>query len=273
MKEKSVTCNNAEVFYRISGKGFPVVLIHGFAEDGSIWDNQVYFLKNDYQLIVPDLPGSGRSSLINGSGVGLELYADCINSILKTEQISQCIMIGHSMGGYITLAFAEKFPSTLVAFGLFHSSSYADDETKIETRLKAIEFIRSNGAAAFLKTSIPGLFHEPGNSNHAAALIEKGKDFSKKALIQYYEAMIARPDRTAILKNSHVPILFIMGQFDKAVPIEHSLEQSHLPSCSYIHILRNSAHMGMLEEGQEANNILANFLQAVSHKSPGRQLF
>jgi pimeloyl-ACP methyl ester carboxylesterase len=260
MKQSFITYRNAEISYTIYGEGKAVVLIHGFAEDSNIWERPVSYLQEKCRLIVPDLPGSGQSTLINERGVSLEVYADCIKEILKAESIDKCTMIGHSMGGYITLAFAEKYPDTLEAFGLFHSSAYADDAAKIETRKKAIQFIQSNGAEAFLKTMIPGLFYDQGNSSNIDALIEKGKLFSKEALIQYYEAMIARPDRTQVLRDAKIPVLFIMGQHDKAVPFEHSLEQSHLPEHAYIQILRNSGHMGMLEETDEVNKTLANFL-------------
>ena len=279
MTENYITFHDTKIFYKTIGTGSPVILIHGFAEDSSIWENQVELLKDKHLLILPDLPGSGRSALVNSDNVGIDDYAELIRQILLAEKIDQCIMIGHSMGGYITLAFAEKYPKSLIAFGLFHSSAYADDEAKVETRKKAIEFIKKNGSHAFLKTSIPGLFYDQGNSKPVDTLIEKellvrpfemarrvdellekGKSFSPEALIQYYQAMIARPDRTRILRETTLPVLFIIGEHDKAVPFQHSLEQSHLPHSSYIQVLRNSAHMGMQEEPGRSNEILANFL-------------
>jgi pimeloyl-ACP methyl ester carboxylesterase len=272
MKEKYILYQHTKLHYKTSRNGFPVVLLHGFAEDSRIWDSQVEFLKNVYNLIVPDLPGSGKSDLINsphsfGEGlssiddnIGMEDYALCIKQILDAEKISHCIMIGHSMGGYITLAFAEKFPEMLMAFGLFHSSAYTDDEEKMNIRKKAIGFIETNGSAAFLKSSIPGLFMEQGNSKLPEALLERGKSFLPAALIQYYKAMIAREDRTKILKSTAIPVLFIMGEHDRAVPFKKSLEQSHMAKQTHVYILRNSAHMGMLEEPEKTNQILANFL-------------
>ncbi|MEP7164596.1 MAG: alpha/beta hydrolase [Ferruginibacter sp.] len=276
MKEKHILFQNTTLHYKTTGTGLPIVLLHGFAEDSTIWDNQVEYLKNNYKLIIPDLPGSGGSPMLNtpqsleellgvrsDKPIGMEDYAACIKQVLETEKIDRCIMIGHSMGGYITLAFAEKYPGSLICLGLFHSSAYADDDTKVETRKKAISFIEANGTVAFLKTSIPGLFYDQGNSEPADALISKGKSFLPKALVQYYKAMIMRPDRTPILKNARFPVLMIMGEQDKAVPFKHSLEQSYMPFRSYIHILRESAHMGMLEEPGRSNEILANFLLAL----------
>jgi pimeloyl-ACP methyl ester carboxylesterase len=259
--EKFITCQSSKIFYRIIGNGKPVVLLHGFGEDGSIWQNQIKFLKNHFQLIVPDLPGSGQSAVIsNQLVVGIEAYAEAVRLILLEEKMDNCVIIGHSMGGYITLALAEKYPHLVKAFGLLHSSAFADNEEKKATRLRAIDFIKNNGAYEFLKTSIPGLFLTPENYQPCINLIEKAKHFTAEALIQYYQAMIDRPDRTEILKNFTGPILFIIGEHDKAVPFGQSMQQCYLPAQSHIHILRNSAHMGMWEEVEQVNKSLLKFL-------------
>ena len=274
MKSKTIPYHSSNIYYRIIGEGKPVVLIHGFGEDGDIWNRQVEFLKELYKFIIPDLPGSGKSTIIRSQlTVGIEAYAETIMAILSEEDIGQCSMIGHSMGGYITLAFAEKYPQLLSKIGLVHSSAYADNEEKKSVRLKAIEFIKKNGAYEFLKTSIPGLFKPPDGSKSSTKLsddskpsdcyllIEKGRSFSDEALIQYYRAMIARPDRTNVLKDFNGSILFIIGEHDLAVPFQQSLQQSYLPHQSHIHVLRNSAHMGILEETGATNNFLLQFLQ------------
>ncbi|MEO5944575.1 MAG: alpha/beta hydrolase [Ferruginibacter sp.] len=264
MKEKKIIFLKKNIYYRSIGKGLPVLLLHGFGEDGSMWDAQINYLKNNFYLIIPDLPGSGRSELLSGKKISMDDYAACIYKILQQEKITKCVMIGHSMGGYITLAFAEKYPALLKAFGLFHSSAYADDAEKIITRKKAIEFIKENGAAAFLKTSVPGLFFNKIKSKtYIKTLLEKGRCFKPEALIQYYEAMIQRPDRTIILKKFKGKVLFILGKNDMTVPFQYGLEQSHFPSQSYIYVLRNSAHMGMQEETAKANKSLTAFLESL----------
>ncbi len=260
MQLNSITYQSSNIFYRTTGKGRPVIFIHGFAEDGEIWKNQVEFLKQHFYLIIPDLPGSGRSTVISRQlAVGIEDYAEVIKAVLDKEKISQCAMAGHSMGGYITLAFAEKYPGMLTSIALVHSSAFADSEEKKANRLKSIDFVKKNGAYEFLKAVIIDLFTEKWASENAAAVetqVEKSKSFTDEAIIQYYRAMIARPDRTHVLKNFPKPILFIIGEHDKAVPFEQSMQQCYLPVQSHIHILRNSAHMGMLEEAGKVNHAL-----------------
>lgn len=257
---------NKKIFYRAEGEGKVVLLLHGFAEDGNVWNPQFDLLKNNHFVIVPDLPGSGQSEILEESCT-LSDYAEVIKAIVEEElsknQKTTFSLIGHSMGGYITLAFAEKYPEMLASFGLFHSSAFADDEPKKDTRRKAIEFIKSNGAEAFLKTSIPNLFSEETRKKKPE-LVEKlmsiAMHISAGALIQYYEAMILRPDRTSVLKAFSKPVLFMIGAHDTAIPLQASLRQCYLPPVSSVHILNNSGHMGMWEEEQKANGYLSAFL-------------
>jgi pimeloyl-ACP methyl ester carboxylesterase len=264
MQKKILMHKNAGLHYQVMGEGNVLVLLHGFAEDSSIWNHTAATLSHNYRLVIPDIAGTAESSILVGENIGMEDYAESIHAILINENIQQCCMIGHSMGGYITLAFAEKYPEMLHAFGLYHSSAYPDNQEKKETRKKAIEFIINKGALPFLKTSIPGLFADPVKSKKdIEELIEKAKQFTPEALVQYYHAMISRPDRTEILSSFPSPILFAMGIHDKAVPFEDSLQQSRLPSQSHIDIFQNSAHMSMLEEPEKSLLTFTHFLQSI----------
>ena len=243
-----------------------VLLLHGFGENGNIWNLQFEQLKQNYFVVVPDLPGSGQSEILEGAR-SMTDYADVVKAIvdeeIKKNGKTTFSLIGHSMGGYITLAFAEKYPELLTRFGLFHSSAFADDQQKIDTRKKGIEFIKKNGGEAFLKTSIPNLFSEitkQQNPELLDNLLNIAKDISASALIQYYEAMILRPDRTGVLKSFPRPVLFISGTYDTAIPLQASLEQSHIPAISSLHILQNSGHVGMWEEATLATSCLEKFL-------------
>ncbi len=264
MENKTLLFRDKKIHYKVYGNGKPVLLLHGFAEDGNVWQLQADFLQGRFRVIVPDIPGSGQSQFI--AGANIDTYAEAIKEIFDAEQLKDVSLIGHSMGGYITLAFAEKYPGYLNGFGLFHSTAFADTDEKKQVRKKAIEFIREKGGYTFLKTSTPGLFTQQYRDEHAEkinALIESAKNFTDEALIQYYEAMMARPDRTHVLKNFNKPVLFIIGGQDTAVPFDSSMKQCHLPSISHVHILRQSAHMGLWEEAGKANRIAEAFLSAL----------
>lgn len=273
---KEIMFNNSRLSYSIFGSGSTIVLLHGFGEGSTVWKNQLEALK-DFRVIVPDLPGSGLSEMIDD--MSMEGMADALKFMLEQEcpghqnggdllmPRTGIILIGHSMGGYITLAFAEKFPGLLNGFGLFHSTAYADSEEKIQTRRKGMDFINKNGAFEFLKTAIPNLYSPFTRENYPSLIeeqIQASHNFSNAALVNYYESMIRRPNRVEILKNSRVPVLFILGKSDTAVPLKDGLEQCYLPSLSYIDVLERSGHMGMIEEKEKANNILLKYLHHVT---------
>lgn len=264
-----ISFNNSKIFYRIYGSGKAVVLIHGFGEDGDIWNYMAEKLKNNFMVIVPDLPGSGKSEILKDDGseqISIEDYAEVIISVIKKESIDKCTVIGHSMGGYITLAIAEKYSEILNGFGLFNSTAFADNEDKKRERLKAIEFMEKNGAAPFLRKSLSGLFSEKFKEDHADEiedLINSLTYFTSEALIQYYRAMMNRADRIKVLKTTPLPVLFVIGEKDPAVPLEKSLEQSHFPNTSYVHILPETGHVGMLEQKNLSVEIVSSYLNDV----------
>ena len=260
--EKTILYQNKKIFYRNIGKGDTVMFVHGFGEDGEVWNNQIEFFKKKYHLIVPDLPGSGRSEMIND--MSMEGMAEVLHTIIHEENIDKCTVIGHSMGGYITLALVESYWNHVNAFGLFHSTAFADTEEKKQTRKKGIEFAKQHGAFEFLKTATPNLFSPNSKSqipNSIQELISSLSNFSTDALVSYYEAMMKRPDRTDLLKKTENPVLFIAGEHDNAIPLNDILKQCHLPEKSYIHLLKKSGHMGMMEEPENANRILDEFLK------------
>jgi pimeloyl-ACP methyl ester carboxylesterase len=276
MQENWLMTKELKIYYRKIGKGPSVILIHGFAEDGQIWDNQIDELKNEFQLLIPDLPGSGKSTPNDSTSprkslpTNMEGYADIIKNILDKEALSSCTMMGHSMGGYITLAFAKKYPNLLKGFGLVHSTAYPDTEEKKLLRQKSIQFIEKNGVSPFLKQSTPNLFSDFSKANHPSLvekIIAQYDNFNPQNLVSYYEAMMARPDRSDTLKQFPKPVLFIIGENDQAVPLKQSLELCYLPKMAYITILENTGHMGMLESPDKTNLTLKTFLNYVAYDS------
>ena len=274
--QKNFIYHDAIISYRVEGKGDPVVLIHGFGEDSHIWDQQVSFLKEHCLLIIPDLPGSGKSSILSlefgvernsklqtPNYISIDDYADCLKALLQEENIISCTMLGHSMGGYITLAFAEKYPSLLNGFGLIHSTAYSDSEEKKKIRERGIGLMAQYGALSFMKNTIPNLFgpsFKKEQYEKVDRLINASAGFTKEALQQYYRAMILRPNRTAVLQSNPLPVLFVIGTEDAAVPLEEILQQTSLPNKSYIHVLPDVGHMSMWEAPDQLNRFILAFI-------------
>lgn len=262
MQEHALIEKDLSLSYRIAGEGEPVLLIHGFAEDSTIWDGVIAGLRKEYKLIAPDLAGSGRStgSLDN---LSMDVLAEHMNAILEKEKIESCFMIGHSMGGYITMAFAERYPHKLKGLGLFHSTAFPDTEEKKMVRDKNIEFIKKYGAAKFIEQAVPTLFSGYTKKNHSEfidEMITRYSNFSAISLVAYTEAMRDRPDRSDVLKKIQQPVLLIIGEEDTAVPIEHSLRLCKLAEFAYIYIGAHSGHLGMLEEPEYCLRAIRDFL-------------
>jgi pimeloyl-ACP methyl ester carboxylesterase len=252
----------SRIAYQSTGTGPQVLLLHGFGESGFVWESLAEKLSDEYSVLVPDLPGTGGSDLI--SDMSMEGQARCVQQVAVWLGWERYVLIGHSMGGYISLAGSELFSETLLGLGLFHSTAFPDSEEKKATRRKGIDFIRAHGAQAFLETSSPNLF-APSTRDENPELIDEFlsrlDNFSPETLVSCYEAMMARPDRRQQLISSSFPIMIVLGKYDQAIPLEDGLKLCSLPKKAYIHILSQSGHMGMLEEPQKSEESIREFLK------------
>jgi len=262
MKHNHIIYCDAKLSYYTYGNGKPLLLMHGFAEDNSIWKHQIDHLSKKYFVIAPDLFGVGNSEYLDKENTTIKNYAEAIKEIIKAEKIDRFIMIGHSMGGYITLAYLHLYPEDLEGIGLVHSTIFADDENKKLVRQKAIEFIKSHGGASFLKTSIPGLYFDVSKfESDIHSQIEISTGINDEALIQYYQSMLNRQDATKWVQATDVPLLMIVGKHDKAIPFNQSLKQFHLSHLTYLKVLQSSAHMGMIEQPEVVNQFISFFVE------------
>lgn len=259
--------DNLQIAYSQKGSGNAIVLIHGFGEDSHVWQGVADILQANFKVVLIDLPGSGKSVLTTEALQDeklstIDFYADIVHALLLHLKIDTCVMLGHSMGGYITLSFVDKYPQLLKGYGLVHSTAYADSDEKKANRQRGIAMMDEYGGYAFLKTTIPNLFSNAfkhTGSDTIDALIEAGKNFNVVALQNYYRAMMNRLDKTAVLKGSNLPVLFIIGTDDVAVPVKDSLEQTHMPICTYIHVLENAGHMSMIETPSKIVDFISKF--------------
>ncbi len=233
-----------------------VVLLHGFGEDSSIWNDYAAVLGKEYTVILPEYSRLSHLKTI-------EDYADFVHEQLVDKAIEKCTVIGHSMGGYIALAFAEKYSQMLSGFGLFHSTSFADSAEKKEARNKIIETIKKSGSEVFIRASTPTLYAEDFVKENAfiiAKHIDNASQFPPEALIAGMQAIRDRPDRRAILKALRVPVMFIIGEKDKSISPADSKSQIMMPKFFSSSILDNVAHMGMVEEAEHCLAFLERFL-------------
>lgn len=255
------TFNQKQLFYKTIGEGFPLVFVHGFCEDSTMWTDFVHPFAENHQVILIDLPGFGQSEI--QSETTIYHFAKAIKHILDDLKITDCIMIGHSMGGYTTLAFAEYFPTMLSGFCLFHSHPFADSEEKKVNRQRTIKFIGRHGNAPFLGQMIPSLFPKSFKENNETLInkmIAYATKFPEKGITNALEAMIKRPNRANILEKSNVPVLLIIGKQDDTIPYDVSLQMCPMANTTKVQILDQVGHMGMFEAKSETQNMIGEFI-------------
>lgn len=234
--------------YFKAGKGPAMVLLHGFPENAELWHKVITRLSGSFTVIAPDMPGVGESTFVED--ISMEDMAESVHLILQKENIAKAVIAGHSMGGYVALAFAELYPDTVAGLSLVHSSAAADNEEKKETRRKAIELIKKGGKDGFIKQMIPGLFassYKEANPEVIREYIERGLQVPAEVLIAFYTAMINRPDRVRILEEAKFPVQFIMGKDDGVIPPEKVIGQSKQADINFISLYEDCGHMSMLE--------------------------
>jgi len=246
--EKQITFRGKSINFTIKGKGKTIVLLHGFLESSKIWDTFSKKLSKKFKVICIDLPGHGRTENIAESH-SMELMADVVKSVLDDQKVKACVMVGHSMGGYVTLAFAEKYQEILSGICLFHSAAHADSEEAKTNRDRTIKAV-SNDHTGFIQRFIPDLF-----ANSSIAKFKKEIDLLKKqasqtqkeGIIAALKGMKSRTDKLGLLKDIPFPLLMIIGKEDSRIPVELALQQVSLPSHSEALILGNVGHMGYIE--------------------------
>jgi pimeloyl-ACP methyl ester carboxylesterase len=246
------------VFYTDSGKGFPVVFIHGFCESHELWNDFIEPFTKHFRVLTIDLPGFGKS-LLPESDFSIDTVGRIVIDWLDELKIASALLIGHSLGGYVILSVGAQKPSLLSGFGLFHSTALADTEEKKTNRNKVIDFVKKNGVSPYIETYVPGLF---ANKEHAAItkFREIGNQTNSHTLIAYARAMRDRPDRTDVLKGFKKPAILLAGVKDSIIPAKSLEEQASYLSTPTFCSLANSAHMGMVEEKEIAALALLKFI-------------
>lgn len=266
---QQLSYRNQLVRYQVEGTGPTILLLHGFCEDHRIWDFTIPALsQRGYRIICPDLPGFGMSAVIPNPT--LDDYADCMAAILVQEGAESAVVIGHSMGGYVTLALASKYPARVRGLGLFHSHPFADSPENQEARQKSIDFIDRQGSLAYVKQLIPKLFPASFAASQPEvieALILKASEYPATGIQHALHAMATRPDRTQVLHEYKGPVLLLLGREDALInPIQRT-EMLALPALGSIHLLAEVGHMGMYESPDSCRQILLDYLTLVEEQA------
>ena len=241
------------------GEGQALVLLHGFCEIGAMWEDFANSLSDKFRVICPNLPGMDGSELSSDS-LSMEEVAVILEEWMEEQDIQNPIVIGHSLGGYVTLALAELMGPKLKAIGLFHSTAFPDNEDKKGMRDRTVIFLKKHGVDTFVTSFVPPLFPENRReelNQEIQTAISQAKKCSLEGLIAFTKAMRDRKDRSEVLQNFPGGKLMIAGELDTAVPIEAS--QAHKSFVTDYVELAGTGHVGMLERKAETIEIVRNF--------------
>ncbi len=261
---KNIDFQNTTIRFEDKGEGQIVVLLHGYLESLDIWDSFSEKLSENFRVISIDLLGHGKSGIIS-ENPSMEIMADAVFEVLKNLKIKKCTLIGHSMGGYVALAFLEKYESCLEGLSLFHSTPLSDSESTKIMREKIIAGIKNGKKIEICKKHVHRTF-AINNTEKYIKEIGFGKIIAlntpDKGIIAALESMKQRKNRAELLKNTKIPFLYILGKKDNFIP-PNILSHFELPAGATIGILDNSGHQGYIEEREKSLEIVSNFLKKI----------
>lgn len=260
MMSKRVELPDATIEFVDKGEGDALVLLHGFCGSSAYWERVIPELSESFRVIAPDLPGHGKSS--ENESFSLEGYADIIKGLIDQLNIQKVTMFGHSLGGYISLAFAEKYSDHLNGFSLVHSTAYPDSEEAKKGRVANVEKVKNEGTKPLIDGLIPKLFApENVDKDYVHATKEIGYVTSPQGTISALIAMKNRPDRNRVLETTPLPVLLIAGEQDQIIPAEKtfSVNRDNIKQ----ELIKNSGHMSMYENPIDLISVMKEYLTSI----------
>jgi len=253
---------NITIDYTATGKGTAVVLLHGFLENQTMWQYLAPVLATKYRVITIDLLGHGKTDCL-GYVHTMEDQADMVHHVLHELKIRKSVLIGHSMGGYVALAFAELYPDNVKGLVLLNSTSRADSDERKLNRDRAIAAVKQN-YTAFVRMSIANLFSED-NREKLAETIENVKLEALKTPLQgivaALEGMKIRNDREVLLHFGPYPIALILGKKDGVLPYDDNVTQVENTRVQLTTF--PDGHMSHLENQKALEKTIVSFLKGI----------
>ncbi len=244
------------IHYDVKGTGNPVLLLHGFLENSTMWDDYTTYLSTTHQVVRIDLPGHGRSDDLDLHS--MDEMAECVYCVLKFLNISSAAVIGHSMGGYVALALANNYPELTKRILLFFSSAAADTPEKKENR-ERLKTIVTQNKERFMRHAISMLFTKATRQSFASELeklIKEAQELSTEGIAKTLDGLKTRQDRQHIL-TTDISISFVSGKLDEAIPLA-SLKSQHSAKAVKKVWFTENGHMGHIED---SNSCLAAILE------------
>jgi len=253
---EKVKVNGINIAYERRGRGEPLVLIHGYPLDGTTWNEVAPLFEKDFDLIVPDLRGMGQSDAMDKTYTVADLASD-MAGLLDHLKIQKTFIAGHSMGGYVALAFAHAFPNRVRGLGMISSQVLADPPERKAGRYQTAKDVAEKGIGVVVDSMTPKLSADARIQSVVRKVIRRQKP---AGVIGSLKAMAERDDSSNLFKSFKFPIVIVHGDADALIPVERGREmKAALPSAHYAE-LSGAGHMPMMENPKATINALDQFL-------------
>ena len=253
---QKINVNGTKIAYTRQGQGAPLVLVHGYPLDHTTWDDVVFLLEKDFDIITLDLRGFGESDVVESQYKISDMAAD-IAGLLDEMGIEKAAIVGHSMGGYVSLAFARAYPERVAGLGLVASQALADTPEGKAGRYKAADEIMASGVEPIAEAFPAKLTPDERVQAKARTLIAAQKS---AALSGALKAMAERDDSSPILSSFKFPVVLVHGDGDALIPIQRAYDvKAEIPHAELIE-LSGIGHMPMMEDPQATATALKNLV-------------
>lgn len=253
---EKVNVNGVEIAYKRQGSGMPLVLLHGYPLDHRIWKDVVPLLEDDYYLILPDLRGFGQSGTVEEQYTMADMAAD-VAALLDELGIENPYIAGHSMGGYISLAFVRNFHDRVLGLGLIASQALGDSPERRDGRYATAEEIMRTGVEPVVEGMTPKLTPNEEVQAYVRNVIAEQRPLG---LANALRAMGERFDSTLVLNTFEFPVVLVHGRDDELIPIDRAREIKAVLKPAYLVELPGGGHMPMMEEPEETAAALKRLL-------------
>ncbi len=258
---KSINTSKYKINFSDQGKGTACIILHGYLESLETFTDLACELAQSSRVICIDLPGHGNSDL-KQANVSIEDMAECVSRVIQYLDIDKVHMLGHSMGGYVALAFADRYPDKLLSFTFLHSTANADTEEKRFNRIREIEFIRKGKKELICNTAIPNTFSKHNQETFADEIDVLKKialSVEDEGVVVALKAMMNRPDRNQTLRDLSVPKYSFIGKDDNFIPFEKGMEWASANGMNPV-VFEKSGHMSFIEEKEKCVEAILQIL-------------
>lgn len=264
--QKFALANDTAVRYVDSTDGERcIVFIHGYLETADVWEPLMEHLKHKFRVIAFDIPGHGISETRHEVNT-MEYVADTLHDLLVQTGVKKCTLIGHSMGGYVALAFAKKYNDMTAGLILLHSTPDPDTDEKRGNREREIKIIESGRKELLAKTNPGKGFAAVNRKKFAEEINDLGMgviETDDDGITALLKGMAAREDMSGFLKEIKQPVMMIFGEQDEYMPAEYTKELAErYPEATTV-MLENSGHMGFIEQEKDVLNAIETFMEKV----------